>query len=112
MSAPAPAGVVTVFWQQLQTLRKRRGLTLAQLADRTGLKPPVLCRYENAQALPSIDSLRKLADGLGCSADELLGRQCTPAAPPGFDGLLALNESDYDLIVKIAERMRGDDGSE
>ncbi|GAA1009085.1 MULTISPECIES: helix-turn-helix domain-containing protein [Streptomyces] len=54
--------------------RRRRalGLTLAVVADRSGLSVPFLSQIENDRARPSTTSLEKVADALRTTAVELL----------------------------------------
>lgn len=54
--------------------RRRRtlGLTLAVVADRSGLSVPFLSQIENDRARPSTSSLEKVADALRTTAVELL----------------------------------------
>ncbi|MFG2605306.1 helix-turn-helix domain-containing protein [Streptomyces sp. NPDC048514] len=61
--------------------RRRRALelTLAVVAERTGLSVPFLSQVENDRARPSSSSLEKLADALRTTAVELLAA-ADPAA--------------------------------
>ncbi|MEU9851951.1 XRE family transcriptional regulator [Streptomyces sp. NPDC047974] len=54
--------------------RRRRalGLTLAELAGRSGLSSPFLSQIENDRARPSMRSLQRIADALGTTAVRLL----------------------------------------
>ncbi len=52
---------------QVRTLRNRRGLTLQDLADLTGLSKPNLSQIENNLVTPPIATLLKIATALGVS---------------------------------------------
>ncbi|MFJ7207150.1 helix-turn-helix domain-containing protein [Streptomyces sp. NPDC098789] len=54
--------------------RRRRALdlTLAAVAERSGLSVPFLSQIENERARPSMRSLQRIADGLRTTAVELL----------------------------------------
>ncbi|MEE1752579.1 helix-turn-helix domain-containing protein [Streptomyces sp. SP18CS02] len=54
--------------------RRRRALalTLAAVAERSGLSVPFLSQVENERARPSMRSLQRVADALGTTAVELL----------------------------------------
>ncbi|MEU3499807.1 helix-turn-helix domain-containing protein [Streptomyces hundungensis] len=54
--------------------RRRRALdlTLATVAERSGLSVPFLSQIENDRARPSMRSLQRMADALGTTAVELL----------------------------------------
>lgn len=55
----------------LRRLRKRRGLTLRQVGDHTGLAVSSLSKIENNQVSPTYDSLLKLKNCLGLDLSQL-----------------------------------------
>jgi transcriptional regulator with XRE-family HTH domain len=66
-----------VFAARLRDARERlRGLTQAQLAEKTGLPPTSISHFENEEGTrkPSFDNLRRLANALEVTTDYLLGR--------------------------------------
>jgi transcriptional regulator with XRE-family HTH domain len=67
----------------LKRLRARAGLTQQQLADRAGLSIALVLGLEQGKRdNPRLDTLRKLARGLGCTVGELVGDESPPAAKP------------------------------
>ncbi len=60
------------FGKRIAALRKTRGLTQQQLADKVGVHPSQVHRYESGSALPAFDVLKALAIALAVSADELV----------------------------------------
>ena len=58
---------------RLREIRTRRGLTQAELAERTGASKNQIGRYEAGLIDPSIDYLVHLVQVLGVSADWLIG---------------------------------------
>ena len=56
----------------LKTLRKERGWTQVQLAERIGVKRSLIGAYEEGRAEPKLDTLRHLAKVFGVSIDVLL----------------------------------------
>lgn len=76
--APGPVDerqVAAALGAALRRLRKGRGLTLRQLAERCGLSQPFLSQIENGKAMPSLTALHRLARALGTTAHELLHPQ-------------------------------------
>jgi transcriptional regulator with XRE-family HTH domain len=68
---------------RLAHTRKDQGLTLHQLAERTGLKLQNISRIEQGHRTHvRSDTLQRLADALDVSADFLLQRTDDPAPPP------------------------------
>ena len=57
--------------------RKRLGLTQEQLAERLGVTPQAISKWENDQSCPDITLLPKLAEVFGTTTDELLGHKNT-----------------------------------
>ena len=78
LSSPSYLGVVpgtpslVDFAQRLATLRKEKGLTQQQLADRIQSHVQQLKRYEAGSSQPTLDVIRKLAVVLGVTSDQLL----------------------------------------
>ena len=61
--------------KRISTLRKRAGLTQEQLADRLGVTPQAVSKWENDQCCPDMSILPELANVLGVSCDVLLGKE-------------------------------------
>jgi transcriptional regulator with XRE-family HTH domain len=59
---------------RLQQLRRARGLSQSQLARAAGVPVGSLRGWEQARRTMLVDAAVKLADALGCSLDELVGR--------------------------------------
>lgn len=69
--------------------RQARGLTLAALAQESGLTKGFISQVESGRSNPSLESLGRLAEALGVSAAELLGAGygttlTLVATPPGL----------------------------
>jgi transcriptional regulator with XRE-family HTH domain len=63
------------FGQLLARLRKARGMTQAQLAQRLGISLPMLIYYERRAKNPSADFVKRVGEVLNVSIDELLGHK-------------------------------------
>ena len=59
---------------RLKELRIDAGLTQKSLAAKAGIAREVVARTEGGRTMPEIGTLVKLADALGCSIDEIVGR--------------------------------------
>jgi transcriptional regulator with XRE-family HTH domain len=84
-AAPAPPPVVpepddTLFGQRLKALRKRRGLSQVELAQRLGLHPSLISQYECGYLRLHGALLVRLAQALQTTADEILATQTTAGA--------------------------------
>lgn len=56
----------------MKRARLAKGMTLRELSDITGLSPAFLSEVETGKANPTLDSLRRIAKGLGLSLFDLL----------------------------------------
>lgn len=69
------------FRNFLYSLRKEKGMTQQELADRLGLTNKAISKWETGEAFPETAQLVPLADVFGVSVDELLrGRRSAPVA--------------------------------
>lgn len=69
--------------EQLKILRKRDGLTQAEIAARLGVDRSTYAKYENGQSEPNFEMLQKLADLFRSSADFLIGGTDQPSSKSG-----------------------------
>jgi transcriptional regulator with XRE-family HTH domain len=57
---------------QIRELRIRRGITQAELAEKTGVSSATVIRWENGGPEPRASELIAMSRFFGCSADEIL----------------------------------------
>lgn len=60
------------FEHNLKTLRKTKGLTQSELAEKLGINRATLASYEEGRAEPKFENLILIATYLNCSLDEML----------------------------------------
>lgn len=58
--------------KNLKTLRDQKGHTQLSLGMQVGVQQETISAYENGKAMPTADTLLKLAEHFGCSTDYLL----------------------------------------
>ena len=68
--------------ERIKHHRKRLGMTQEQLAERLRVSPQAVSKWENNLSCPDISLLPELADVLGISVDELLGRATVESKEP------------------------------
>ncbi len=64
--------------------RKRKNLTMKELADQIGVSESMISYYENGKRSPKLSTLKKLADVFSLSAQEMMFPEApalTPEAP-------------------------------
>ncbi|TXK86006.1 helix-turn-helix domain-containing protein [Paenibacillus sp. N3.4] len=61
------------FYDKLKDMRKLKGFTIRELADRSGVSAAYISQLENGnRGIPSPDVLMKLSEGLNTSYSELM----------------------------------------
>ncbi|WP_067560640.1 helix-turn-helix domain-containing protein [Halofilum ochraceum] len=68
---------------RVKTLRQERGLTLQQVSERSGVSVSTLSKVENGQVSGTINTMLKIARGLGVLFDHLLEDTDTNPPPTG-----------------------------
>lgn len=70
------------FKSKIVDLRKRKGWTQEQLANKLGISPQAVSKWENGIGLPDVMLFPMLSEALGVSTDELFGN----GKPDGYEG--------------------------
>ena len=85
--------------KRIQQLRKTKGYTQEQFADRLGLSVPTIASIETGRKGTSIDTVLMIAEILGCTTDYILiGNESKSAL---FDLVEQLPESSKDIVMKM-----------
>ncbi len=61
--------------ERLRGLRKEKGITQKELAEKLSMDTSIICKYESGAAVPSYEALEKIADYFDISTDYLFGRE-------------------------------------
>ena len=56
----------------IETVRLKKGITQKDLSERTGISQPRLSNYENNTIMPSMVTLFKIAEAMGCSISDIM----------------------------------------
>jgi transcriptional regulator with XRE-family HTH domain len=84
------AGLARQIGSRIQKRRASRGLTLQELARKSGISASMISKIENSRCLPPISTYAKIAEGLGLAVEELIVEN--------------RDHSDLFSIVRAAER--------
>jgi transcriptional regulator with XRE-family HTH domain len=76
---------------RIKTLRMERGLQQRQLAEKADLTPSLVSQIESGRLTPSLNTLRRLADGLGVTIASLFDGQ-----PPG--SVVITRKKEYPVV--------------
>jgi transcriptional regulator with XRE-family HTH domain len=107
------AQTTTTFGQRLRRYRRDRDLSLSELADAANVSKGYLSSLENndQERRPSAEVMYALAEALGVTMSDLMGRKLLPAAMPSVPESLAqfaeeanLSEADLSMLAFIQFR--------
>lgn len=88
------------FNENLKVARERKGISQKELAENIGVAKSTYSLYESGNREPNVQTIKKIADVLNVSADELLGIDDEPQTIAAhFDG----DEYTEEEIAKIKE---------
>ncbi|WP_232427160.1 helix-turn-helix domain-containing protein [Burkholderia ubonensis] len=97
------------FADRLALLRKQRGFTQQQLADRAKVHLVQINRYEQRVSRPAIEVVKRLAVALSVSADALLFNENETGPDddfrPLFDGLRNLTTNEKIVAKSVLEAL-------
>jgi transcriptional regulator with XRE-family HTH domain len=112
MAGRPPSREAPLFGQRLATVRRSKGLTQRELADKLGVKRELIDYYERRAANPALDFIERAAQALGVTVAELLGSQPhTTRAKPGpvsqlqrkFEQVKLLPRKDQEFIIRFLD---------
>ena len=96
--------------KRVRELRTQAGITQAVLAERIGVSPEFLSRMERGMKGPSLQTIERLAEGLGVAPRDLLDFSVEPKkgkkqqALDGLHSLLGPLDTDTVLLVEAVAR--------
>lgn len=91
------------FNENLKLARERKGISQKDMAENIGVAKSTYSLYESGNREPNVQTIKKIADILNVSADELLGIDEEPATLAAhFDGD-EYTEEELDEIKQFAE---------
>ncbi|WP_105132618.1 helix-turn-helix domain-containing protein [Burkholderia sp. BE12] len=66
-----PSAILAAFAAKLRELRKEKGWTIEQFAERVGSTASQISRYERGEMTPNFLTIVRLADSLDVTLDEM-----------------------------------------
>jgi transcriptional regulator with XRE-family HTH domain len=95
------------FAVRLRAAREAKGLSQADLAEKTGLQPSAISHFETGRRAPAFDNLKVLADALSVTTDYLMGREkvgtaAGPEAEQMFRDFSKLSAADQERLAEFA----------
>lgn len=90
------------FNENLKFAREKRGYSQKDMAESIGVAKSTYSLYESGNREPNVQTIKKIADVLNVSADELLGIEEPSTIAAHFDGD-EFTESELEEIKQFAE---------
>lgn len=90
--------------ERIRLYRKQRQLSQAELGRLTGSHPRLISKYENGEAAPSVEKLKKIAEALRVPSDALLYDR-----PPDFDLAGTVRNVRLLEMFRVVDRMEKKD---
>ncbi len=86
---------MTKISDRIAQLRKQNGWSQAELAKKIGASREAIGKYERNEALPSVETAKKIADAFSVSVDYLVDE----TARPTFDKLTVRRLQDIEALA-------------
>lgn len=87
--------------KNVKAMRLARGLSQQKLADKTGLTVRYISRLENTAPNLTLEVIERLLKGLGCTADDLVGKDDTHVMP----GMKEVLDQTIQLLQGLRSRL-------
>lgn len=90
----------------MTALRKKKGLSQADLGKAVGTSGDIIGRYERDEVKPSIEVVIKIADTLEVSLDYLVGKtklELDAAAIQRLEDISALSEENKNFVFNLVD---------
>ena len=91
-----------LYGQKIQQARKEQHMTREELADRVGISTTFCANLECGNKMMSVETLDKLSEVLGVSADFLLDKT---SDHPGIQNIVLMLKDQPDEVIAFSEKM-------
>lgn len=90
---------------RMKEIRKKKGVTIAELHEQTGISRANLSRWETNKSTPTLDSLKRWAEGLEIDVEEIFFTDLTPEEVFLLNSFRNLSNSDKLHIVSLIKSL-------
>lgn len=92
-----------LFSERVKEKRLEKGWTQAVFAEKSGVPQSTISAIETGVRKPTFETIKMIADGLGCSVDDLMGDERKEKRPTVNDDD-GPKEKLIDLLVSVPEQ--------
>jgi transcriptional regulator with XRE-family HTH domain len=93
--------------ERIRLYRQQKGLSQAELAEKSTVNNKSLSRYELGSSIPPADALKNIADALGVFADTLLSDGATTIKDVDlfkkFEVIQDINDEDKSIVLRFLD---------
>ncbi|MCQ4142524.1 MULTISPECIES: helix-turn-helix domain-containing protein [Chryseobacterium] len=93
--------------ERIRLYRQQKGLSQAELAEKSQVNNKSLSRYELGSSIPPADALKNIADALGVSSDALLNDETVAIKDKEllkkFEAIQEMSEEDKALVTRFLD---------
>ena len=93
----------------LKKIREEKGLTQQKLSEKIKLSRSTIAMYETGGSEPDLLTLSNLADILGTSVDQLLGRESSPAVVTINQAVTPELSDNKKQLIEMIQQLSEDD---
>lgn len=101
-----------IFFEKLEVLLKEKGWSLCELSAQAGLSSGMIYRWRNDNRTPSMESLQKISNALGITADYFLSNEPKDNISYKIDlvnkMMANLTENQLDALIEILKLLLKD----
>ncbi len=99
---------MTLRGDRITQLRKKNGIKQSDLAEKLGVAPNQISKYENGYSNPTLESLAQMAELFNTTTDYLLGLSNVPHPGEEPDADADLTQEEIDWLALLRAHSSGD----
>lgn len=89
----------------IRTIRKKRKMTLKQVADIMGCSPQLISQYETGRRIPKINTLKNFADALECEITDICDDNAINETENKIEKAMALSRLKLEKLKEDQRRL-------
>lgn len=92
--------MLTEFAERFTQLRQDRGYTQQKIAEKLGITPQAVSKWENGTSLPDAEMICSIARLMDCSTDYLLGHQMSAISQHNLESLQRQRQTEIENVIQ------------
>ena len=92
--------MLTEFAERFIQLRQDQGYTQQKIADKLGITPQAVSKWENGTSLPDVETICSIARLMDCSTDYLLNHQVSAVPQHNLEWLQRQRQTEVENVIQ------------